>query len=127
MTRRTVRPLVLMTAILGTIPLAYAQQPTDSAPAPAAPTAATPPPAAAPAPDAPKNPSPETMKKARMAGYHAKLRKGQTLFCKDETEIGSHFSKENCIDETQLLVVLDREQAQRDQLTNHTCTGCSGK
>jgi len=108
--------LILTVAMAGTIPAALAQQATDSATAPAATTAA-----------APKNPTPDTMKKARMAGYHAKLRKGETLFCKEETEIGSHFSKENCINETQLLVVLDREQAQRDQLTNHTCTGCSGK
>jgi hypothetical protein len=103
--------LVLMVAMAGIVPAARGQQATDSATAPAA----------------PKNPTPDTMKKARMAGYHAKLRKGETLFCKEETEIGSHFSKENCIDETQLLVVLDRQQAQRDQLTNHTCTGCSGK
>jgi hypothetical protein len=116
--RAPARSLILMTAMAGIISVAHAQQATDSATAPAATTAAAP---------ASKNPAPETMKKARMAGYRAKLRKGETLFCKEETEIGSHFSKENCIDETQLLVVLDREQAQRDQLTNHTCTGCSGK
>jgi len=119
MTHRShARSVILMAALVGMIPLARADQAADSATAPATTTAAAP---------APKNPTPETMKKARMAGYHAKLRKGETLFCKEETEIGSHFSKENCIDETQLLVVLDREQAQRDQLTNHTCTGCSGK
>jgi hypothetical protein len=78
----------------------------------------------------PTVPSPDTVKKAKSAGYRAKLKKGETLFCKEEVEIGSHFAAEHCIDENQLAMVLEREQAQRDQLSQRACGGngaCGGK
>jgi len=132
MTHGKISSLLLFGALIGAASSAYAQQaetaaPSSTAAPPAAPAAATP---AAQAPAEPKGPSADTLKKAKLAGYRAKLRKGQTLFCKDEAEIGSHFTKENCVDENQLLIVLDREQAQRDQLANHACGGngaCGGK
>jgi hypothetical protein len=67
------------------------------------------------------------VKKAKQAGYRAKLRKGVTLFCKEDVAIGTHFATESCINEDQLALVLDRQQQQRDQFTNHSCQGCSGK
>jgi hypothetical protein len=74
--------------------------------------------------------STDSAKKAKSAGYRAKLKKGETLFCKEEVEIGSHFAAEHCIDENQLAMVLEREQAQRDQLSQRACGGngaCGGK
>jgi hypothetical protein len=132
-------------ALIGIAAPSYAQQPappptstsgtqtaspasSSAAPAAAPPViTVTPTTVTTPASDDAKNPSPDIVKKAKQAGYRAKLRKGKTVFCKEETEIGSHFSSENCINEEQLTLALDRQQAQRDQLTNHTCTGCSGK
>ncbi len=117
-----------MSGILGAT--ATAQQPSSSSTAspPAAPTPAS---SAAPPADAkPAGPSADTLKKAKTAGYHTKVKSGQTVFCKTEAQIGSHFTEEHCLDETQLLTTLDRLQQQRDGLTNHTCSAggaCSGK
>ena len=146
MTHGTFRASILVVSLIiaGAAPLC-AQQP-NAVPVPTPPATGTPAeaPAATTAPTAPaasaattaatttasgasKIPSPETVKKARQAGYRSKLRKGATVFCKEQVEIGTHFSTENCINEDQLALVLDREQAQRDSLTNHSCQGCSGK
>lgn len=129
MTLVKIRTAFVLGAVVGVAASSYAQQ-TD---APAAPTSTAPaasaPAATAPAADAPKGPSQETIKKAKAAGYRAKLRKGVTLFCKEDTPIGSHFPEEKCVDENQLLFVLDREQAQRDQMSQHACGNgaCGGK
>ncbi len=131
--------ILLVSLIAGAAPLCAQQPATAPTPpatgtpadapapttAPAAPATTTA--AAAPAPEASKTPSPETVKKARQAGYRAKLKRGATVFCKEQVEIGTHFSTESCINEEQLALVLDREEAQRESLTNHTCQGCSGK
>ena len=110
---------------------AIAQQPASSSAA--SPSSAAPPASSTSetAADAkPAGPSPDTLKKAKSAGYRTKVKSGQTVFCKTEAEIGTHFTEERCIGETQLLTVLDRLQQQRDGLTNHTCSNggaCSGK
>jgi hypothetical protein len=120
---------------------AYAQQTPDAAKAPAAAqdTAATStPPAATPATtataakkaaDPPDVPSADTLKKARGAGYHTKIHRGEVFYCKDVVQTGTRFKTESCLDENQLAQVLERQQAQRDQLTGHSCVGsaCSGK
>jgi len=137
--------LFLIGTLVGMAAPVYAQQPAAAATPPAASngtqapadTSAIAPPVTqfttseAPAPtSAAKIPSPDTVKKAKDAGYRAKLRKGVTLFCKDEADIGTHFSTEHCINEDQLGLVLERAQAQRDQMTNHTCSNggaCNSK
>jgi len=124
-----IRPLILLATLLCTEG-AYAQQPTPATTSPPAATAAqvdAPAPAAQPA--KPTGPSADTLKKAKLDGYRAKLRKGQTLFCKEQVELGTHFSTETCIDENQLMIVMDREQAARDTMTNHACGNgaCGGK
>jgi hypothetical protein len=105
---------------------AFAQPPqSSSAATPPASASATP-----PADNKPAGPSPETLKKAKSAGYHAKVKSGQTVFCKTEAEIGSHFTEEKCVGETQMLMALDRAQQQREGLGNHTCSAggaCGGK
>jgi hypothetical protein len=77
----------------------------------------------------PDVPSADTLKKARDAGYHTKVRRGEVYYCKNVVETGTHFKTETCVDENQLAQTLVREQAQRDQFSNHTCSGsgCSGK
>lgn len=117
--------LLILGTVLGAAPV-YAQQSdaASAAPAESAPAATAP---AAPA--APKGPSADTIKKAKSAGYRAKLKSGQTVFCKDITPIGTHFPEEHCLAENQLLMELDKEQAARDQMGNHTCSSggaCSG-
>lgn len=64
------------------------------------------------------------LRQANVAGYHIrKLRQGTTVFCKEETHLGSRFSSESCIDETQLEEFLIRAQDQRDKLSNRRGTG----
>jgi hypothetical protein len=115
---------------------ALAQQPADAKAPAAAPTSASPTsadapaataPAATPAPSAaqspapaaataPDAPSPDTLKKAKEAGYHTKVRHGDVFYCKSEPVVGSRFEQETCITEPQLEQTLLAEQAQRDQL-----------
>jgi hypothetical protein len=120
MTFAKIPAMLILGAMIGVLPV-YAQ--TSDSTAPAATT--TPPPA-----EAPKGPSADTLKKAKSAGYRAKLHHGNTVFCKEVTPMGTHFPEEQCYDENQLLMALDREQQQRDQMGNHTCSSggaCSGK
>ncbi len=117
-----------MGGILSAAAMAQQPAPSSTASPPSAPPASSA--ATTPADAKPASPSPDTLKKARSAGYRTKVKSGQTVFCKTEAEIGSHFSEEKCIGETQLLMVLDRAQQQRDGMTNHTCSSggaCSGK
>jgi len=88
--------------------------------APAAPPVTTAPAAAVPATAAPKAaddvPSAAVLKKARAAGYHTRIKRGNVVYCKTETVLGSHFTSESCIDEDQLEATLLHSQAQRDDL-----------
>jgi hypothetical protein len=61
-------------------------------------------------------PSPDTLKKAKQAGYHTKIKHGDVLYCKNEAIIGSRFGQETCITEGELESTLLAEQAQRDQI-----------
>ena len=129
--------LVLFAAMSATAPASYAQQASDTSDAAKAPATAaqSPAPAAsrAPAPAASKTaassdvPAADTLKKAKEAGYHTRVKRGAVYFCKDVVETGTRFKTETCVDENQLAQTLIWEQAQRDQFSNHTCTGCSGK
>jgi hypothetical protein len=79
--------------------------------------------AAAAAPVSPAIPSPDVLKRARLAGYQVrKLRNGNTVFCKHEAHVGTRFSTDSCIDETQLEEFLLRAQSQRDSLKNRVGT-----
>jgi hypothetical protein len=89
---------------------------------PTAPTTVTPPPMTAalsadaatgrtPGAVAAASPSAAFLRQARLAGYHIKnLREGTTVFCKNETPVGSRFTTESCIDEVQLEEFLIRAQ-----------------
>jgi hypothetical protein len=127
---------------------AYAQQIQDAAKAPATAPDATSPPATSPpatspitatsAPaakntsavaDVPDVPSADTLKKAREAGYRTRVKRGVVYYCKDVVETGTRFKTETCLDDNQLARTLVQQQVQRDQFSNHTCSGggCNGK
>lgn len=72
-------------------------------------------------------PSADLLRKAHAAGFKTEVHNGSTLFCEETAEIGSHFKTKKCLTEEQVGLTLERRQATKDQLTNHTCTGCSGK
>lgn len=116
-----IRTLVLIGAI-GTCP-AYAGQPAD----PPRQTSSPPPSAVAAAPVVPA-PSPDVLKRAKLAGYRVKkLRDGSTVFCKEESHVGTRFSTNSCIDENQLQEFLLRAQSQRDSMNNRVGTQSNTK
>ena len=86
-----------------------------SAPA-ATPTAAPTEPAASPTPAAPAGPSAETLKKARLAGYHPETRKGITLYCQETANLGTRFPTKKCVDEQQLYGVVETQRQQQDNM-----------
>jgi hypothetical protein len=86
-----VRPLVLAAVLAGAVGVALAD-------------------------DVPASPSPETIKKARDAGLKPEVRKGVTVFCWEDADIGSRFKTKKCVDEARLAEVLEQRQAQRDQM-----------
>jgi hypothetical protein len=143
MAHATFRSWLIVCTVLGIAAPALADEPPDAkaqsaastsasstaadAPAATAP-AATPAPAAAstsaasaaaPAPGttaaAPDSPSPEILKKAKIAGYHTKVRHGDVFYCKSEAVVGSRFEQEQCLTEPQLEQTLLAQQQQRDQ------------
>lgn len=138
--RATFGHLMVLCAAIGIAAPVWAQQQSSataasatSAPA-AAPAAASGNSAAQPAAkvkvaQAPDAPNPDLLKKARNAGFHTKVRNNVVLYCKTDTDTGTRFSTEKCLNEDQLLQHLDFAQAQRDQLVGHSCSGsgCSGK
>ena len=135
MTRAIPYSLVLIGMMTAIAYPALAQQTPDAAkPAAAASdsaasTATAPPAEKKPSAKAPSDlPSEDTLKKAREAGYHTKVKRGIVYYCKSVVETGTRFTSESCVDENQLAQILIAEQAQRDQFSNHACGGgCSGK
>jgi hypothetical protein len=108
--------IVILIGMIGAYPV-YA------GPLPDEPSASASPPPTALTPAVSAAPSPDVLKRARLAGYRTKkLREGSTVFCKQEAHVGSRFSTESCIDETQLEEFLLRAQAQRDSMKNHIGT-----
>jgi pyruvate/2-oxoglutarate dehydrogenase complex dihydrolipoamide acyltransferase (E2) component len=57
----------------------------------------------------------EYIKKLANYGFYPKNDKGQMVFCKKGAQLGSRFVKERCMDGDQVAMMLDRNQAQRDQ------------
>ena len=98
-------------------------------PSPSAPTATPTPPAASPAPAAPAGPSADTLKKARVAGYHPETKNGTTMYCQETANLGTRFPTKKCLDESQLQSVMDVHDSQADSLRQPgacagvTCTG----
>lgn len=86
--------------------------PMVQAPREAAPSQST---AAAAADPSAAGPSKAFLKKAREAGFKTEVKKGVTLFCREDAEIGTRLKTKKCVGETQLEEILDQREAQRDQ------------
>lgn len=114
-----------------------AQQPAQSASqtqapaatsAPAAEAPATPPAAAtssaAASSEASSGPSPELLKKARLAGFKPETQHGATVYCSKEASLGTRFEKKTCYNESQIAQVIEqREQTRMDLKRANTCGG----
>jgi hypothetical protein len=109
------RVLILIGVVSSIGPVNAGPSPDQPSASPSSPTTT-----AAAAPVVPATPLPDVLKRAKLAGYRVKkLRDGSTVFCKQEAHLGSRFSTDSCIDETQLQEFLLRAQSQRDSLKNH--------
>ena len=113
-------------------PAGTTQAPAPTSPAPAATPSNTPQtktPATTAAATTSAGPSPDLLKTARQEGYQVKVRRGTTYFCKSITPLGTRFATENCYNQDQLEMVLEKQQAQRDALQQNVCAGggaCGG-
>ena len=107
---------------------AWAQQPASAPPssatpaAPAASSAASS--SASSTADKPEGPSPELLKKARMAGYKAETQKGVTKFCRRDADLGTRFETKKCVSQDQMEQEINERQDARNELSKAaTCTG----
>jgi len=62
-------------------------------------------------------------KKAREAGWRPEAHNGETVYCRDDPQVGSRFATRRCVHENQLLVLLDQAQADKDSLKSVGCNG----
>jgi hypothetical protein len=136
MPHRNIRYLFLVVCIAGAATPCLAQQPAKNATqteapaaaapaeAPAAPAAAAATSSAASSSDASTGPSPELLKKARLAGYKPETQHGATVYCSKEASLGTRFEKKTCYNESQIAQVIEqREQTRMDLKRANTCGG----
>jgi len=73
-------------------------------------------------------PDPDTLKKAKNAGFHPEVTKaGATVYCREDAEVGSRFKKKRCVDADGLHAYLDENQVMQDQLHRGMTSGPSSK
>jgi hypothetical protein len=65
--------------------------------------------------------SKEYIKRLANVGYYPKNDKGQLVFCKKETPLGTRFSREVCMDGDQLAMFLEGSEAQREAMQHIPC------
>ncbi|HEY2780863.1 MAG TPA: hypothetical protein VGI90_08805 [Steroidobacteraceae bacterium] len=65
-------------------------------------------------------------KKAVAAGWRPEVQHGQMVYCRQQVELGSRFSKKVCGTQSQLEVVLEQQQFERDKLKQRGCGGNCG-
>jgi hypothetical protein len=112
---------------------AYAQSPPPAASAaPATSTAAAPAeaptPAQAPAADKPAGPSAAILKKAREVGMRPEQnKKGATVFCWEDADIGTRFKTKKCTDEIGLEAAIEQRQTMLDQMRRGLTSGPASK
>jgi hypothetical protein len=67
-------------------------------------------------------------KKAKRAGWRAEVKDGNTVYCRDDPQVGSRFSSRRCVNETQLATLMEQAEFDKDQLKQRGCSGsCGGK
>jgi predicted flap endonuclease-1-like 5' DNA nuclease len=116
----------------------HAQQPAApaaSAPAAPAPSASAPAPAASPtstpaaqasASDAPAQPSAETLKKAKSVGLKPETHNGTTVYCWEQTALGSRFPTKQCTDANHLDDIIAQREVDKD-LMRRSMSGTSSR
>lgn len=141
-------PVILLGAIASIVGVALAQQASDETktPATSSPTAASSSDsaeaaataaaiakanaaAAAAAANAPVKITDEATiaKLAKKAGWHTEVQNGTMFYCRDTVDVGTRFTSKKCATPTQLAVVLEQQQFERDQLKQRGCGGnCGG-
>jgi hypothetical protein len=68
------------------------------------------------------------VKMAKKAGWHQEVQNGTTVYCRESADVGTRFSTKKCGTLTQVAVVLEQQQYERDQLKQRGCGGnCGGK
>jgi hypothetical protein len=67
-------------------------------------------------------------KKAKRAGWRTEVKDGNTVYCRDDPQVGSRFSSRRCVNETQLATLMEQAEFDKDQLKQRGCSGsCGGK
>ena len=68
------------------------------------------------------------VKKAKKAGWHTEVQNGTTLYCREYADVGTRFSSKKCGTLTQVAVVMEQQEFEKDQLKQRGCGGnCGGK
>lgn len=65
-------------------------------------------------------------KRAKEAGWRPEAHKGETVYCREDATVGSRFSTRRCVNETQLLDVLQKAEYDREMMRNASCKGTCG-
>jgi hypothetical protein len=106
---------------------APAAAPAEAPAAPSSTAASTTTAAATPAPPAAADksePSADDIKKAKSFGMHAETRRGQTVYCWEDTSLGSRFPDKKCIGANDLnSYIVQREATQQEMRQLKTGTG----
>jgi hypothetical protein len=110
----TAIPTILLAACAAAPTAPSAPAAAAKAPVAAAPTAGAATAEAAAA--AAKPTSDELLEAARHAGYQARTVKGQRLYCRDETAVGTRFPRSVCLSEADLATRADINQVVKDRM-----------
>ena len=68
------------------------------------------------------------VKKATQSGWRPEVKNGNTVYCRNDAEVGSRFTTRRCVSEMQLANLLEQAEFDKDQLKQRGCGGsCGGK
>jgi hypothetical protein len=68
------------------------------------------------------------VKKAKQTGWRPEVHNGNTVYCRNDAEVGSRFSTRRCVSEIQLANIIEQAEFDKDQLKQRGCGGnCGGK
>ena len=68
------------------------------------------------------------VKKATQSGWRPEVQNGNTVYCRNDPEVGSRFTKRRCVSEMQLANLIEQAEFDKDQLKQRGCGGsCGGK
>ena len=66
-------------------------------------------------------------KKAKQAGWRPEVQNGDTVYCRSDAQVGSRFSTRRCVNETQLALLIEQAEYDKDQLKQRGCGGNCGE